>query len=61
MDVVNTSPGQYPVLWTGPDTMPSRAISPQAIPKSWFFDPFCTLPGASEMPSVVDHLISHGK
>lgn len=61
MDVVKASSWHHPVRWPGRDTMSSRALSPQAVPSSWFFDPFCTLPGASEMPSMVDHLISYCK
>ncbi|KAJ5683188.1 hypothetical protein N7462_006353 [Penicillium macrosclerotiorum] len=35
--------------------------SPRSLPTSWFFDPFCSLPGTSELPSMVAHLVYYWK
>jgi hypothetical protein len=35
--------------------------NPRLLPNSWFFDPFCSLPGTSELPSMVAHLVYYCK
>lgn len=35
--------------------------NPRSLPTSWFFDPFCSLPGSFELPSVVAHLVYYCK
>jgi hypothetical protein len=35
--------------------------SPRSLPTSWFFDPFCSLPGTMELPTMVGHLVYYCK
>lgn len=35
--------------------------NPRCLPSSWFSDPFCTLPGTSELPAMVAHLLYYCK
>lgn len=35
--------------------------NPQSFPGSWFLDPFSALPGTSELPSTVAHLVFYCK
>ncbi|KAJ5180745.1 hypothetical protein N7492_003955 [Penicillium capsulatum] len=33
----------------------------QSLPTSWFFDPFCSMPGTTELPGVINHLLFYWK
>lgn len=60
LDVVK-SKSQRPVAWVTERWPSNRMVSPTAVPGSWMLDPFCTLPGASEVPSMVERLLYHCK
>ncbi|KAL2000826.1 hypothetical protein VTN02DRAFT_2565 [Thermoascus thermophilus] len=60
LDVVKSRSRPRPVVWAaGESRLFSRTLSPEAVPSSWMLDPFCTLPGASEVPSMVEGLVYH--
>lgn len=51
-----------PVRWSAGYRLPFQTNpSPRSLPTSWFFDPFCALPGTSELPSMVAHLVFYCK
>lgn len=66
--VVETEPGNEiscskqrrgrPSRWSAGYPLSSHLNpNPQALPTSWFFDPFCSLPGSFELPGMVAHLV----
>ncbi|KAJ5734222.1 hypothetical protein N7493_003008, partial [Penicillium malachiteum] len=50
-----------PPRWTAGPVQCHFNPNPRSLPTAWFFDPFCTLPGADELPSRVAHLIYYWK
>lgn len=51
-----------PTKWTtGYPFEPHLNPEPGLLPTSWFLDPFCTLPGTSELPGMVAHLLYYCK
>ncbi|GLI80048.1 hypothetical protein PoHVEF18_008396 [Penicillium ochrochloron] len=51
-----------PARWSaGYPLSPQLNPNPRSLPNSWFFDPFCSLPGTSELPSMVAHLVYYWK
>ncbi|KAJ5389341.1 uncharacterized protein N7496_000409 [Penicillium cataractarum] len=51
-----------PARWSaGYPLTPQWNPNPRLLPNSWFFDPFCSLPGTSELPSMVAHLVYYWK
>lgn len=47
-----------PVRWTAGYPLSSHLNpSPRSLPTAWFFDPFCSLPGTTELPTMVGHLV----
>lgn len=66
--VVETEPGDHlvgpkqqrgrPLRWSAGYPLSSHLNpNPRSLPTSWFFDPFCSLPGTFELPSMVAHLV----
>lgn len=56
---LNSQQGRWrPTVWrAGHLVPPTPAPSPLAFPPSWLLDPFDTLPGAGETPSMVARLV----
>ncbi|KAJ5144788.1 hypothetical protein N7448_002180, partial [Penicillium atrosanguineum] len=51
-----------PVRWSaGNPLSPPPNPSPRSLPTAWFFDPFCSLPGTTELPTMVGHLVYYWK
>ncbi|CAI7569102.1 unnamed protein product [Penicillium manginii] len=51
-----------PTKWTtGYPFDPQLNPEPGLLPTSWFIDPFCTLPGTDELPTMVAHLLYYWK
>ncbi|KAJ5731063.1 uncharacterized protein N7483_005571 [Penicillium malachiteum] len=50
-----------PPRWTAAPVQCHFNPNPRSLPTAWFFDPFCSLPGADELPSRVAHLIYYWK
>lgn len=51
-----------PTKWTtGYPFDPQLNPEPGLLPTSWFIDPFCTLPGTDELPTMVAHLLYYCK
>jgi hypothetical protein len=47
-----------PVRWTAGYPLSFHLDpSPRSLPTAWFFDPFCSLPGTTELPTMVGHLV----
>lgn len=70
--VVETEPGDdliclkqrrgRPIRWSAGYPLSSHLNpNPGSLPTSWFFDPFCSLPGSFELPSMVAHLVYYCK
>lgn len=57
------APGRYgrvrPLRWSAGYPLISPNL--QSVPGSWFLDPFSALPGTSELPSMVAHLVFYCK
>ncbi|EAW13329.1 uncharacterized protein ACLA_053750 [Aspergillus clavatus NRRL 1] len=60
---LNSQQGRWrPTVWrAGHLVPPTPAPSPLAFPPSWLLDPFDTLPGAGETPSMVARLVFYWK
>ncbi|KAJ5580105.1 uncharacterized protein N7459_006090 [Penicillium hispanicum] len=50
-----------PTKWMAGHPLSLLSPSPRSLPNSWFMDPFCSLPGSSELPSMVAHLVFYWK
>lgn len=51
-----------PLRWSAGYPLSSHLNpNPRSLPTSWFFDPFCSLPGTVELPSMVAHLVYYCK
>lgn len=51
-----------PVRWSAGNPSSSHLNpSPCSLPTAWFFDPFCSLPGTTELPTMVGHLVYYCK
>ncbi|KAJ5565241.1 hypothetical protein N7513_001483 [Penicillium frequentans] len=51
-----------PPRWLAGYPLPCHlSLNPRTLPASWFYDPFCSLPGTGELPSMVAHLVYYWK
>ncbi|KAJ5935658.1 hypothetical protein N7466_005205 [Penicillium verhagenii] len=51
-----------PPRWLAGYPLPCHlSLNPRTLPASWFYDPFCSSPATSELPSMIAHLVYYWK